>query len=99
MGFLVLLVVSLSAAPFSTALVVEQMSHSGIFYFVSTAVNDLGSFLAVWQDFTLAVAESLPITGVTLFAVNMIIAAFTLRLFLHRKRLLLGYFMRGMRFS
>jgi len=97
-GFLALLVVSLSAAPFSTTILAKQMGSSGVLYFISIMFSDLGASLALWQDFALAIAESLPITGIMLFAINMIIAVFTLRLFLHRKRLLLGYFVHGMRF-
>lgn len=99
LGFLTLLIISISASPFSAVMLAEQVSSSGILYFISTAFNDFGSFLAVWQDFALAVAESLPIADITLFVINMIIAVFTLRLFLHRKRLLLGYFRHGMRFT
>lgn len=98
-GFLVLLVISLSAAPFSVTLLAEQVANSGILYFIETAFNNFGNFPTIWQNFALAIAESLPVVGITLFAVNMIIAVFTLRLFLHRKRLLLGYFMNGMNFS
>lgn len=98
-GFLALLILSLSAAPFSTAMLTEQVANSGILYFIGTALNGLGDSLIVWQDFALAVAESLPVMGIALFVINIIAAVFTLRLFLHRKRLLLGYFMHGMRFS
>lgn len=91
LSFFMLLIVSLSAAPFSTTLLAEQTSNSGILYFISTALSDLGSFVAVWQEFALAIAESLPITSLMLFAINMIVAVFTLRLFLYKKRLLVGY--------
>jgi hypothetical protein len=54
-------------------------------------MSDLGTFLSIWPDFVMAVAESLPVTGIVLFAVNMILAVFTLRLFLYKKRVLVGY--------
>lgn len=98
-GFLALLIISLSSAPFSWSFFSEQMAESGVLQFMSIAINDLGTFFVFWQDFSLAIAESLPVMGLTAFTVNMILAVFTLRLFLYRKRLLLGYFLFGMRLS
>jgi hypothetical protein len=67
------------------------MVESGILQFISVAMSDLGIFLSIWPDSVVAVAESLPVTGIVLFTVNMILAVFTLRLFLYKKRLLVGY--------
>jgi hypothetical protein len=92
-GFLFLLVVSLIATPLSWKMLVSQVENSGIFYFVSTAVNDFGTFLVLWQDFGLAILESLPIMGMVAFTISIGMAFFTLRLFLYKKRLLLGYLM------
>lgn len=92
-GFLALLVISLTATPFSWSLFSEQMAESGVLQFVSIATNDLGAFFALWQDFSLAIAESLPVMGITMFVINIILAVFTLRLFLYKKRLLIGYLM------
>jgi hypothetical protein len=90
-GFLALLVVSLTAAPFSWTLFAGQIQDSGMLQFIEVALSDIGVFFASWQDFSLAIAESLPIMGIAIFAVNMILAVFTLRLFLYKKRLLVGY--------
>jgi len=90
-GFLALLVISLTAAPFSWTLFAGQIQDSGILQFVEVALSDLGAFFVSWQDFSLAIAESLPVTGIVLFTINMILAVFTLRLFLYKKRLLVGY--------
>ena len=90
-GFLALLTVSLVAAPFSWTLFSGQIAESGVLQFISVATNDLGTFLSIWPDSVMAVAESLPVTGIVLFTVNMILAVFTLRLFLYKKRLLVGY--------
>lgn len=90
-GFLAILAVSLIAAPFSWTLFSGQMAESGILQFVSVAMSDLGTFLSIWPDSVMAVAESLPVIGIVLFTVNMILAVFTLRLFLYKKRLLVGY--------
>lgn len=92
-SFLALLVISLTAAPFSWTLLVNQVESSGVLYFISTAVSDFRTFLTMWQDFSLAILESLPITGIIAFTISVGVALFTLRLFLYRKRLLLGYLM------
>lgn len=90
-GFLSLLIISFVAAPFSWTLLIEQVENSGILYFVSAALSDSGVFLVLWQDFGLAILESLPIMGIAVFLVNMALILFTVRLFLYRKRLLLAY--------
>ncbi len=89
--FLFLLVVSFITIPFSWFTLVNQIENSGISYFIFTAVSDLGTFLVLWRDFSLAILGSLPITGIVAFAVSAGMALFTLRLFLYKKRLLLGY--------
>jgi len=90
-GFLSLLLISLVATPISGAMLVTRVDDSGILYFISTAVSDFGIFLAMWQDFSLAILESLPLMGMVAFAISLGISVFTLRLFLHEKRLLWGY--------
>ena len=98
-GFLGLLIVSFSAVPFSWAYFSGQIVESGLYQFISVAASDLSTFLALWPDFLMAVAESLPIVGFTIFMINIILAVFTLRLFLYKRRLLFGYFIRGMNFA
>lgn len=92
-GFLVLLVLSFVATPLSWTMFVNQVKTSGILYFISAAITDFGTFLSYWKDFGLAILESLPITGIIAFAISIGLALFTLRLFLYKKRLLLGYLM------
>ncbi len=94
-GFLALFVVSMAAAPFSWTMLVEQTESSGILYFLSTAAGDVSMLFVLWQDFGLAVLESLPIVGITIFTANIILLLFTARLFLYRKRLLLAYLVHG----
>jgi len=94
-GFLALLLVFLATVPFSWTLVADQIQDSGMLQFVGIALSDLGAFFASWQDFSLAIAESLPVTGIAIFTINMILAVFTLRLFLYKKRLLVGYLLHG----
>src|SRR3989344_2712911 len=90
-GFLALLAVSLVAVSFSWTLFSGQLAESGVLQFISVATNDLGTFLSLWPDSVMAIAESLPIMGIVLFTINMILAVFTLRLFLYKKKLLVGY--------
>ena len=94
-GFLALLILSLSAAPFSWTLFAGQIQDSGMLQFIEVALSDLGAFFASWQDFSLAIAESLPVMGIVLFTINIILAIFTLRLFFYKKRLLVGYLLHG----
>lgn len=94
-GFLSLLIISFIAIPFSLILLINQVESSGILYFISTAVNNFGVFLALWQDFSLAILESLPIMGIVVFTINMALILFTIRLFLCRRKLLLGYLIHG----
>ena len=94
-GFLALLVISITATPFSWSLFSGQMVESGVMQFMSIAINDLGTFFAFWQDFSLAIVESLPVMGITIFVLNMILVVFTLRLFLYKKRLLIGYLLQS----
>jgi hypothetical protein len=90
-GFLSLLVLSFIATPLSWVMLVSQLKSSGIFYFISTAISDFGTFFALWKDFGLAILESLPITEIIIFSISLGICLFTLRLFLYRKKLLFQY--------
>jgi len=91
LGFLSLLVLSFIATPLSWIMLVSQLKSSGIFYFISTAISDFGTFFALWKDFGLAILESLPITEIITFSISLGICLFTLRLFLYRKKLLFQY--------
>ncbi len=96
-GFLALLVISFSSAPFSWTLFTDQVENSGILYFLSAAISDLSMFFILWQYFGIAIAESLPIVGILAFTINLILIVFTVRLFLYKKRLLLAYLMQNSR--
>lgn len=88
-GFSFLVIVSLVATPLSWMMLVNQAESSGISYFLSLAVSDLGTFLAFWQDFSLAILESLPIGGLVAFIISVGIVVFTVRLFLRQKRVII----------
>lgn len=91
--FFILLIVSCVAAPFSGIMVVRQVNGSGILHFLSMIFTDLTTVVASWQDFSIAVLESLPLAGIIAFVLNIALALFTIRLFLHKKQLLLKYLM------
>lgn len=93
--FALLTLVSLIAVPFSWLILVNQARSSGINYFLSVAFSDWGSFLALWQYFGWAILESLPVAGLVALAVSVSLSLFTIRLFLFKKRLLLGYLLHG----
>jgi len=84
-GFSALLVVSLVSTPFSLLFLIGQIKSSGIFYYFSAAIGNLGLFLALWQDFSLAILEALPIIAMAVFAASFAVSLFTVRLFLHKK--------------
>jgi len=93
-GFLSLLIISFITMPFSWTLLAQQAENSGILYFISAAISDFGVFITLWQYFSLAIVESLPLVAIAIFTLNMALILFTVRLFLYRKRLLLAYLIR-----
>jgi len=94
-SFLSLLIVSFGAMPFSFIFFVEEWRASGIGYFISTstsvAMSNMGVFINLWQDFFMSILEALPVFGVIIFAVNIALVLFTVRLFLYKKGLLLKF--------
>jgi len=94
-SFFSLLIVSVLGAPFSWTILAEQAKSSGILYFASAALNNLSNFMVFGRDFGLAMLESLPIAGIVLFAFNISLALFTLRLFLYKKQFLFKYLSRS----
>ncbi len=90
-AFLFLLIVSLIITPLSLTVFIHQIEDSGIVYFISAAVDDLAVFIALWQDFSLAILESLPIMGLLIFTFSLGVSLFTLRLFFCKKKILINY--------
>ena len=89
--FFCLLIVSLGIAPFSWTVLVNQTKASGILYFTSAAMGNLDTFLLFWKDFSLAILGSLPIMGIIFFTINVALMVFAIRLFLHKKNILIDY--------
>ena len=90
-GFLALLMVSVVSVPFSGIMLWQQLMDSGFAYFISTAFSNLSLFATFWQDVGLAMLESVPIMAMIVFIVSLVVATFTLRLFLYKKGLLAMY--------
>ncbi len=89
--FVSLLVLSVAVMPFSLSFFMNQWKASGMSYFIVTAFGNMGIFFSLWQDVTLSLLESLPVMGITVFAINVALLLFTARLFLYKKGLLLRY--------
>jgi len=84
-GFLILSLAAAFTIPFTSQMLISQINNSGIAYFLEAIVNDFHSFLNFWQEFILAILESLPIVGLLVFAVSLEAFIFTFRLFLREK--------------
>lgn len=88
--FLSLFAVSVILMPFSFNFFLIQVKNSGLSYFLSIIINNFNLFFVFWREFSLAVFESLPISAILIFLINIASFVFTLRLFLSKKRLLLN---------
>lgn len=84
-SFLLLFLITAFTIPFTSQILISQINNSGIVYFLGAIANDFHSFLNFWQEFILAILESLPITGFLIFAVSLEVCIFTFRLFLREK--------------
>ena len=91
LAVLTILFVSLAMMPFSVFILVTQWNRSGVEYFISTAVDNIGIFMAMKQDFALSILEALPIIPIALFIANVVLLLFSLQLFLYKKAKLLKY--------
>ena len=89
--FTSLLLVSAISMPFSSAYLLNQWNESAIPHFISTALQNLDLLWAIWQDVSMSILESLPLVSILLFTLNLALLVFTVRLFLHKKGLLLRY--------
>jgi len=85
LGFLILSVLIAFTIPFTSQILISQINNSGIMYFLEAIVNDFHSFLSFWQEFMLAILESLPILAILIFTISLEAFIFTFRLFLREK--------------
>ncbi|HOK00753.1 MAG TPA: hypothetical protein PLE40_00230 [Candidatus Pacearchaeota archaeon] len=84
-GFLFLLLISITTLPFSFNFLISQIQVSGIIYLITTAFINLDVFFALWNDFLLAILESLPVFGILFFITNLGLFLFAIRLFFNKK--------------
>src|SRR5258708_6166806 len=82
--FISLLLVSVAALPFSLSFFTSQWKASGVYYFITIMAGNMGLFSKLWQDFLLAVLESLPVMAIVVLAANIALLLFSVRLFLYR---------------
>lgn len=90
--FVSFLIGSLGALPFSSIFLIMQWRRSGAMHFIASAPGNTAVLFALWQEFLLSIVESLPLMAITLFAINVALVLFTVRLFIYRKGVLLSYF-------
>jgi len=86
-----LFLISFTALPFSFELLLSSFKNSGVIYFISTALSNFKLFLNLWQNFSLAILEALPIGEISIFLLNIIAILFVLRLFFYKKGIPLAY--------
>ena len=86
-----LLGISLSSWPFTLTFFLSRWQESGIFYFISSAVENSTVFMAHWREFTMSIFEVLPIVAIVTLLINAIVALFAVKLFFHRDGLLIKY--------
>jgi hypothetical protein len=56
-----------------------EFAQSGLFQFLSLLFSDLGSVAANWQDFGLAILESLPAMNMMALLINMFVLLWSLK--------------------
>lgn len=56
-----------------------DFAQSGLTQFLSLLFSDLGTVMASWQEFGLAVLESLPITSIAAFLFTMLVFLWSLK--------------------
>ena len=65
-GYLGLSVLSLSGSIFSIKSLIEQAIRLGFFDYLSLTFSDSGSLAAYWKEYTLSLADSLPVASFAL---------------------------------
>lgn len=90
-AFLFLFFISAASMPFTVNYLMDQWQQAGTSYFLGAPFLNINMFLHSWDDFILSIIESFPILAVMLFAINVSLLLFTVRLFLHKRGMLLKY--------
>ncbi len=76
--------VSFGLSFISSYSLLNELESSGFFYFMKIALNDKEIFLSFFDNFFLAILESLPIFNILFFLMSSIIFVFVLRLFFEK---------------
>lgn len=71
--FGVVAVASLAAIIPSFQYVAREFAQSGFYKYLSLLFSDSGAVLASWREFALSLAESLPITEITIFLTTIFV--------------------------
>ena len=82
---------ALSALPFSYLLLANQIKESGVFYFFASLFMDWNLLFAFGKEYLLAILESLPITGITIFLGNLVFLLFAWRILITNKTCVLSF--------
>ena len=90
-SFLLCFAVSAIMAPISFSMLPAELERTGFIYYASTAVSDLGVFMVLWKDFSLAIIESLPLLVLAICAASIVTILYTLRMFLRDRKIISGY--------
>lgn len=65
-GYLGLSILSLSGSVFSIKSLIEQAIQLGFFNYFSLAFSDSGAIATYWKEYTLSLADSLPVVSLAL---------------------------------
>lgn len=91
LSLIFLSLVSGLSVPYFGIVFLSQIKESGIFYFLSTLKDLQFSF---FKEFLFAILESLPVFEIGFFFLSLTLCLFTLRLFLHKRKILLKYLLK-----
>jgi len=65
-GYLGLSILSLSGSVFSIKSLIEESARLGFFNYLSLAFSDSGVIVTYWKEYTLSLADSLPVASLVL---------------------------------
>jgi hypothetical protein len=74
--------VSLAALPVAFNYLAGELVRSGFSQYISLVFSDTGALITYWKEFTLALAESLPLIGITAFLSSILALLVAIRTFL-----------------
>ena len=78
-GYLSLSILSLSGSVFSIKGLIEEATRLGFFNYLSLAFSDSGVIATYWKEYTLSLADSLPLASLVLSFSLLFIMFFSVR--------------------